>query len=310
MADIDELLAKTSRTFAITIPVLPMPTRDEVGIAYLLFRIIDTFEDSTRWAPDARIEAIRQFVELLDLPDPARARKFALECTAVPPVDHAGYLQLLGEIPFVLSQLERLSELSRHLIRAHVRRSAEGMMEVVSRAGPDRLLELSTIDELRRYCYVVAGIVGEMLTELYLLNRPSLTPAADYLRVRSRFFGEGLQLVNILKDAQTDAREGRIYIPAARRAEVEELAHADLISAGEYTLAVQRQGGERGLVAFDALLVRLAIGTLAAIRNRRPGGKLSRTEVFGIVASVFSDIDGGRPALSLAGTDAYVLAAE
>jgi farnesyl-diphosphate farnesyltransferase len=310
MADIDELLAKTSRTFAITIPVLPMPTRDEVGIAYLLFRIIDTFEDATRWPPAGRIEAIRQFIELLDDPDPARARRFSAECTAIPPIDHAGYLELLGEIPFVLSQLQSLSELSRHLVRAHVRRSAEGMIDVVSRAGPDRLLELSTVDELRRYCYVVAGIVGEMLTELFLLNRPQLTPAADYLRVRSRPFGEGLQLVNILKDAQADAREGRIYIPTARRAEVVELAHADLVSAAEYTLALQQQGGERGLVAFDALLVRLAVGTLAAMRSQRPGGKLTRTEVFGIVASVFSDIDGGRPALSVAGSDAYDLAAE
>lgn len=310
MPDIDELLVKTSRTFAITIPVLPLPTREEVGIAYLLFRIIDTFEDSTRWPPDQRIEAIREFIEILEDPDPRRAQHLAGRCLAAPPLDHAGYLELLGELPFVLARLGQLSEMSRHLIRAHVRRSAEGMIEVVSRAGPDRLLELSSIDELRHYCYVVAGIVGEMLTELYLLNRPTLAPAADDLRARAPRFGEGLQLVNILKDAQTDAREGRIYIPAARRAEVVGLAQADLVAASEYTLAVQRHGGERGLVAFDALLVRLAIGTLGAMRSGRPGGKLSRPEVFAIVASVFGDIDGGRPALPTAGGEAYDLAAE
>ena len=76
-----------------------------------------------------------------------------------------------------------------------------------------------SIAELRDYCYIVAGIVGEMLTELFLLDRPGLAPAADYLRARSRLFGEGLQLVNILKDADVDASEGRVYIPrgAARR---------------------------------------------------------------------------------------------
>jgi len=47
MTDVDDLLQKTSRTFAVTIPMLPSPTRQQVGLAYLLFRIIDTFEDAT-----------------------------------------------------------------------------------------------------------------------------------------------------------------------------------------------------------------------------------------------------------------------
>ena len=55
---IEDLLQKTSRTFALTIPYLPQPTRDEVGIAYLLFRIIDTFEDAVLWAPALRLEAL------------------------------------------------------------------------------------------------------------------------------------------------------------------------------------------------------------------------------------------------------------
>ena len=55
MADLDDLLEKTSRTFALSIPVLPEPTRREVMIAYLLFRIADTFEDAAHWQPEARI---------------------------------------------------------------------------------------------------------------------------------------------------------------------------------------------------------------------------------------------------------------
>src|SRR4051812_37988052 len=49
-ADIDRLLLRTSRTFALAIPELPEPLRREVGVAYLLFRIADTFEDANRWA--------------------------------------------------------------------------------------------------------------------------------------------------------------------------------------------------------------------------------------------------------------------
>ena len=65
MTDVETLLQKTSRTFALTIPYLPQPIRNEVGIAYLLFRLIDTFEDAVLWAPSRRIEALRAFVMLL-----------------------------------------------------------------------------------------------------------------------------------------------------------------------------------------------------------------------------------------------------
>jgi farnesyl-diphosphate farnesyltransferase len=289
---------------------LPLPTRDEVGLAYLLFRIVDTFEDATRWAPYTRMAAIRDFLPLLEEPDPALARRIAARCTADPPVDHAGYMELLREIPLVLSCLHGLPARSRDILRAHVRRSAEGMIEVVSRSGVDRVLRLDSIPELRDYCYVVAGIVGEMLTELFLLNHPRVTPAADFLRARSRLFGEGLQLVNILKDAEADEREGRIYFPPAQQPEVIALAREDLRAAAEYALALQQNGAEGGLVGFNALLVRLAIGTLAAIEARRPGNKLTRVEVLAILADVTRQIDQGQPALPSDALDANLPAAE
>ena len=65
MQDLGKLLEKTSRTFALSIPVLPEPTRREVMIAYLLFRIADTFEDAAHWPPEDRIAAIARFNDLL-----------------------------------------------------------------------------------------------------------------------------------------------------------------------------------------------------------------------------------------------------
>jgi farnesyl-diphosphate farnesyltransferase len=310
MTDVNDLLQKTSRTFALTIPYLPPPTREEVGLAYLLFRIIDTFEDATRWSPDQRIARIREFVPLLEVPDPAHARRLAERCSADPPIDHAGYLELLREIPFVLSCLHALPERSRAILIAHVKRSAEGMIAVVANAGTDRVVRIGSIPELRDYCYIVAGIVGEMLTELFLLDRPRLAKAADTLRARSRAFGEGLQLVNILKDADVDAREGRIYIPEAQLEEVMTLAREDLRAATEYTLALQEKGAEVGLVTFNALLVRLALGTLAAIRDKRPGNKLTRPQVMAVISEVLSQIDRGDPALPAAAADAQLPAAE
>jgi farnesyl-diphosphate farnesyltransferase len=310
MTDVDDLLQKTSRTFAVTIPMLPAPTRDQVGLAYLLFRVIDTFEDATRWTPEQKIQMIAEFTGLLDAPDPDRSHQLAERCIADPPLDHPGYLELLREIPFVLRRLDELAPRARKLLRAYVTRSGEGMSGIVSRAGADGGLRLQTVEDLRRYCYLVAGLVGEMLTELFLLDRPRLAPAADYLRDRSRLFGEGLQLVNILKDADSDAREGRVYLPpGVDRGDVMALALDDLRAAADYTTALQNHGAERGLVIFNALLVRLAFGTLSALQERRPSGKLSRLEVFAIVSAVLRDVDDGRPMFSLAGSGADVPAA-
>jgi phytoene/squalene synthetase len=55
MKDLRDLLQKTRRTFALSIPVLPEPTNREVMIAYLLFRIAETFEDAAQWQPEKRI---------------------------------------------------------------------------------------------------------------------------------------------------------------------------------------------------------------------------------------------------------------
>jgi farnesyl-diphosphate farnesyltransferase len=152
--------------------------------------------------------------------------------------------------------------------------------------GP-RGLELETVDDLRDYCYVVAGIVGEMLTELFLLGRPGLAGVAEDLRNRAAHFGEGLQLVNILKDAQPDAAEGRVYLPRrGNTREVVAIAHRDLEAAAQYTELLRGAGAELGLVAFNAFVTKLAVANLQLLREKGLGAKLSRLQVAMISAEV------------------------
>jgi farnesyl-diphosphate farnesyltransferase len=295
LEEIENLLQKTSRTFALTIPLLPKPTRREVSVAYLLFRIIDTFEDATRWTPARRIEALARFEEVLD--GPAEAGVYlAAECAREPPLDHAGYLELLGKIPIVLEAFRQLRPGAQSHIREHLRRCSEGMRGFVARsAGPGKL-ELQTIDDLRAYCYAVAGIVGEMLTELFLLGRPTLLPVGADLKSRAAAFGEGLQLVNILRDADPDAREGRLYLPKnATTQEVFALAEADLASAEAYTNLLRSAHVERGLIGFNAFVIRLATGTLRALRDQGLGARLTRLHVARIATDVALAIERGAP---------------
>jgi farnesyl-diphosphate farnesyltransferase len=159
-------------------------------------------------------------------------------------------------------------------------------------------LRLSDLADLRAYCYVVAGVVGEMLTDLFLLGRDALAGVAPFLRERAARFGEALQLVNILKDAGSDRSDGRTYVPeSASRDEVFLLARTDLGEASEYVLALQRAGAPHGLVGFTALPVELAWATLERVEKRGPGAKVPRTEVYRIVSRMKRDIERGRPAV-------------
>lgn len=297
MADFEELLIRTSRTFALSIPLLPEPTRREVTLAYLLFRIADTFEDAAGWPREAKLAALAEFAHLLAAPAPEATAAAAQRWQAEVPCANPGYRELLSEIPAVLEAFFALSPGAAELIREHTLRTVHGMAGYVERSSESGELKLADLADLRRYCYVVAGIVGELLTELFLWERPELEPAAAPLRRLTLPFGEGLQLVNILKDSLADATEGRRYLPGTDLAAITELARRDLTDAAEYVLTLQSHGAERGLVAFTALPVHLAFATLQRFDEAGPGAKLSRVEVYSIVQHIHGLLDRGDPAM-------------
>ena len=296
MPELLDLLERTSRTFALSIPPLPEPTRREVTVAYLLFRIADTFEDATHWAPGDRIAALGDFGFLLKEGTRAEAERLGQAWTQAGVSRHAGYRELIAETPFVFEAFASLRPEATAILRTHVVRSAEGMARFVARTGDEGLV-LDSLDDLKSYCYIVAGIVGELLTELFLLEEISLRTVSADLRSRARAFGEALQLVNILKDADEDAAEGRRYLPAGvPRADVFALARRDLGTAGEYIDALRRARAPAGILEFTALPVALAWATLTRVEEAGPGAKIGRPEVFRIVQRVRSALARGEGA--------------
>ena len=305
MADLDDLLEKTSRTFALSIPRLPEPTRTEVGIAYLLFRIADTFEDSATWTRKKRIQALELFCELLESSRKnaqrryQRARRWARAWHDEVPIDHPGYQELMAEVPAVIDAYFELREPARRLIAEHTVRTAKGMADFVERTDEAGELVLRDLEDLQDYCYVVAGIVGEMLTELFLLERAELAQVATYLRQRSRQFGEGLQLVNILKDSAFDSTEGRSYLPpGVSQGEVFALARRDLEAAAEYVRTLETSPVPRGIVGFNALNLRLAFASLDHLESHGPGSKVSRETVRRIAAEIEHALTHGLSVLA------------
>jgi farnesyl-diphosphate farnesyltransferase len=295
---VEELLAMSSRTFALTIPLLPEPTRLEVTLAYLLFRVADTLEDATHWTPSRKKLELDDFAALLELPVGAQrdamTETMAARWREDPPLDQAGYLELLGELPFVMRAAATLHPGSWTIIARHTVRTTRGMATFVARES-DGSVRVRDLADLRAYCYTVAGIVGEMLTELFLLGRHQLSSIAGELRADASAFGEGLQLVNILKDADADASEGRRFLPTgADRAGIFKLAFDGLDAASRYCARLEQAGAERGLLASTALPIVLARATLERVQRLGPGAKLGRVQVAALIARLQGAIAVGR----------------
>src|SRR6202023_2100412 len=124
-------------------------------------------------------------------PDPCAIAATGRAWAAEVPCGQPGYPDLLAELPQVLEAFFALSPAAVELIREHTLRTSRGMAGFVARTDDRGELRLRDLDDLRGYCYVVAGIVGELLTELFLLGHPALGARAPAPRGRPRALGEG-----------------------------------------------------------------------------------------------------------------------
>lgn len=297
MSDLlDDLLQRTSRTFALAIPLLPPTLRSQVGLAYLLLRAADTFEDAT-WDRASRLDALRTFARFVREPNDPTLPEQAAEWATGAPVEDQGCLDLLRALPELMQGFAKVDPRARQIIARHVLATVEGMADVITHAADDGSVRLDSLEDLRRYCYVVAGLVGELLTALFLLD-DRLEASADILNAHAVAFGEALQLVNILKDATDDAEQGRVFLPATvDRAAVFALAREDLEAARRYVCTLQEAGADRGVVAFCGLPVLLARQALDAVEAFGPGARVGRAQVMETLGELHEALDEGRPVL-------------
>lgn len=293
---LDTLLEVSSRTFALSIPLLPEPVRRQTTVAYLLFRIADTFEDEPAWSTEEKLAGLEAVRDLLaasadHAPTTGPAMEAVRAMLSGAELSQSGYQELLEQTEPVLGEFAALEAEVRAMIAGHLGRTIEGMAGYLRRDRP-----AATIDEVRLYCYHVAGIVGELLTDLFVRHNPSLRGVAGELTELSPRFGEALQLVNILRDANADAADGRAYIPGPEeRAELFVLADEDILMARRYVEMLERHGADPGIVAFNTLNLALAGRTIDLVRRLGPGAKLSRPEVQDLFSRVAHAAESGRP---------------
>jgi len=310
------LLPGVSRTFALTIPQLPSPLRQVVTNAYLLCRTADTIEDEVALTADQKQQFHNQFVAVVE----GRASAEAFASALAPllsdvtlPTEHA----LIREAPAVI-RITRASEpRQRAAIERCVRIMCAGMPPFQRSAG---LHGLADQGEMDRYCYCVAGVVGEMLTDLFCAHATNVEAKRSALAPLATSFGQGLQMTNIIKDLWVDRERGVCWLPrdvfaragidlstlapgeatpqfASALDEVVGVAHAHLRNALTYTLAIP--ASQTGIRRFCLWAVGLAVLTLRAI-HRSPAFltgesvKVSRTTVRATVAVTSAAVRADR----------------
>ena len=226
-----DLLRQVSRSFYLSLAILPRPLREPLGLAYLLARAADTVADTRLVARSERIRHL-ETLRRAYAGEPAGAAAVAGACA--PHQGHAAERRLLERVDAVLAAVARLPEADRARVRATLTTITDGMLFDLERfPGEDArgLAALETLEDLDRYTYLVAGCVGEFWTDLHLAHRPRLVgwdPVA--MRAAGVRFGKALQLTNVLRDMPADLAQGRCYLPARELAGLG-LDPSDLLAA-------------------------------------------------------------------------------
>jgi farnesyl-diphosphate farnesyltransferase len=279
------ILPGVSRTFALTIPVLPEQLAVVMTNAYLLCRLADTIEDDIGLDNDQKSQFHARFVAVVGGRE--SAEQFA---TDLSPLLSSRSLpaerDLVRNTPSVIRVTHSFSAAEREALTRCVTIMCRGMPEFQRNKS---LKGLRDLDELAEYCYYVAGVVGEMCTELFCLHCPELAPRREAMLKLAVSFGQGLQMTNILKDVWDDRQANACWLPRSvfpagfDLAELEALhtgaefrdglekligvAHAHLRNALEYTCMIPKR--EAGIRRFCLWAIGLAVLTLRKL-HRNP----------------------------------------
>jgi farnesyl-diphosphate farnesyltransferase len=303
------LLREVSRSFYLTLRVLPARIRCQIGLAYLLARTTDTIADTALVALDQRLQALEALRRNI-----LGSRQTPLDFGAL--ARHQGSPAerlLLEQSESTLALLDAQTPADQGLIREVLDTITSGQQLDLRRfaeASADHIVALKDEQELDDYTYRVAGCVGEFWTKMCRAHLFPDAPLDDaFLLANGIRFGKGLQLVNILRDLPADLRQGRCYLPSDKLEALNlkpgallepaneprlrplydrwlDRAEAHLLAGWAYTNALPRRSVRVRLACAWPILI--GVRTLKLLRagnvlDARQRVKVSRREVKGVI---------------------------
>src|SRR5262244_1545937 len=198
MADdlLGEFLRQVSRSFYLSLRILPRGVREPLGLAYLLARAADTVADTRLIARGERLDHLETLRAAFR---GASADLSAVARAAAPHQKLAAERRLLERVGDAVTRVRALPAADRHAVVA----------------------ALETLDELDHYTYLVAGCVGPFWTAVHVAHRPRLRGWDVANRsAQAIAFGKALQMTNVLRDVAGDVAHGRCYVPARELAAI------------------------------------------------------------------------------------------
>jgi farnesyl-diphosphate farnesyltransferase len=258
------ILASVSRSFYLSIRLLPRKLRDPVSLGYLLARASDTIADTIEVPIDLRTENLRLLARGIQ-GEALGDAIIDLSASLAPLQKNKAERALIKSLQPCLDWLEQSEVLDREEVRSVLEQINRGQILDLERfRNPKQVLALETAAELDEYTYLVAGSAGEFWTRLCFRHLPKFTAQSeDEMLGMAKRYGMGLQLINILRDAGDDLRAGRCYFPK------EELAAAamepsQILREPERFQPIYRKWREKAERGIEA-----GLQYARAIRNRR-----------------------------------------
>jgi phytoene synthase len=176
-----QITRTTARNFYYGFLVLPRDRRDALSAVYAFMRHCDDLSDDPGLTRRQREDRLSEWRLALH-------RAFAGDHTDDPVLLAVADTQKRFKIP---------PELFDRLVEGTA-------MDVPPQPG--HAIHYETFDDLRRYCYHVASVVGLICIRVFGYR----DPAAEPLAVQC---GLAFQLTNIIRDVKEDAAMGRVYLP-------------------------------------------------------------------------------------------------
>lgn len=220
----NDLLRATSRSFYLTLRVLPRAIRSQIGLAYLLARTADTIADTEVVPLGQRLESLQKLRDRILGQDSAPLNFADLAGRQGSPDEKL----LLERVSESVGALQQFSAADQKVIRDVLVTIISGQELDLKRFVPRDILSeeekhmpeptpivaLETALELDDYTYRVAGCVGEFWTRICRAHLFPQAPLDDGELITNGIrFGKGLQLINILRDLPADLKKGRCYLP-------------------------------------------------------------------------------------------------
>ncbi|RYD29491.1 MAG: hypothetical protein EOP87_18240 [Verrucomicrobiaceae bacterium] len=290
-----QVLKGVSRSFYLTLRLLPAPMRGAASLGYLLARASDTLADTAAVPVDVRLEALERFSLAVSQGGEAPVWDTTLLEAMMDPRER----RLLDSTDRMLEWLRKLPAAEADLVREVVEIIISGQVLDLERFGyasRDQPAALEDDAALEDYAWRVAGCVGAFWTKLGFLTLDSgfSREEPSVLLDRGIAYGKGLQLVNILRDVAEDLAAGRCYLPVQDPSDTRELLASHRVwvaRAREWTVQGEAYAETlclrrlRAATLLPALIARETLEPLRSVMwtDLRERIKVPRSKVYGLL---------------------------